>query len=106
MDFIVENYSKVLAKVSFEDAPKGPTIFSDALAAIARGKKKIGNESSGEDQFGSMRISDLRRRAHGKGLEEADGSKETLLAMYFQRTLIRKLADVITNVLPWYGCAL
>mmetsp|Transcript_13569 Transcript_13569/g.29503 ORF Transcript_13569/g.29503 Transcript_13569/m.29503 type:complete len:408 (+) Transcript_13569:38-1261(+) len=79
MDFIVENDADVLEKVSFKDAPAGPTMITDILAAIVRGKKKNGNNGSSEDQFSTMRICDLRRKVHQKGLD-VDGSRETLIA--------------------------
>ncbi|KAL9189421.1 hypothetical protein ACHAXT_009096 [Thalassiosira profunda] len=82
MDFIAENKVEVLEKVSFKDLPGGPTMFSDLLTAVARGEKKgsgANEEEDGGDQFGTMRISDLRRKAHEKGLG-IDGSRETLIA--------------------------
>mmetsp|Transcript_15058 Transcript_15058/g.24505 ORF Transcript_15058/g.24505 Transcript_15058/m.24505 type:complete len:409 (+) Transcript_15058:101-1327(+) len=80
MDFIVENTAEVLEKVSLKDLPGGPTMFADILAAMARGEKENESEqSSGNDQLSTMRISDLRRKVHEKGLD-IDGSRETLIA--------------------------
>ena len=76
MDFIVENGIEVLEKASLKDAPGG--LLADLLTAMARGKK---NDSDGMDgdKFSIMRISDLRRKAHDKGLD-IDGSREALIA--------------------------
>ena len=78
MDFIVENSAEVLEKVSMKDIPGG--MFADMLAAVARGdKKKVIDKGGKEDQFSTMRISDLRRKAHERGLD-VDGSREMLIA--------------------------
>ena len=78
MDFIVENSVEVLEKVSMKDIPGG--MFADMLAAVARGgKKKVINKGGKEDQFSTMRISDLRRKVHERGLD-VDGSREMLIA--------------------------
>mmetsp|Transcript_26677 Transcript_26677/g.49043 ORF Transcript_26677/g.49043 Transcript_26677/m.49043 type:complete len:404 (-) Transcript_26677:70-1281(-) len=78
MDFIVKHKVEVLEKVSLKDIPGG--MFADILAAMARGEKENESEqSSGNDQLSTMRISDLRRKVHEKGLD-IDGSRETLIA--------------------------
>ncbi|KAL7526006.1 hypothetical protein ACHAXR_001266 [Thalassiosira sp. AJA248-18] len=80
MDFIVDNKVQVLESVSFQDAPVGPTMITDILAAVARAEKKKGTiNEGGEDQFSTMSISDLRRKVHEKGLD-IDGSRESLIA--------------------------
>ncbi|KAL7555077.1 hypothetical protein ACHAWF_018878 [Thalassiosira exigua] len=72
MDFIVDNTAEVLRKVSLEDVPGG--LYAELLAAFAR--KESGK---GRGNLSTMRISDLRRRLHEKGLD-FDGSRETLMA--------------------------
>ncbi|KAL7552734.1 hypothetical protein ACHAWF_015972 [Thalassiosira exigua] len=72
MDFIVANKAEVIEKVSFGDAPGD--IASDILAAVMRWESGgVGGEMS------AMRISELRKKLHEKGLE-IDGSRETLIA--------------------------
>lgn len=76
MDFIVENSVEVTKKVlSVEHAL--PTMMTDLLAAMSRGKKKSGENS--ENDFSTIRISELRQKVHEKGLD-VDGSRETLIA--------------------------
>ena len=77
LDFMVENKVEVLQKLSFKDAPG--TLINDVFAAVARGEKKSGNDASNDDQLCTMRISDLRRKVHEKGLD-VDGSREMLIA--------------------------
>jgi hypothetical protein len=58
-----------------------PTLTQDVLAAISRGMKKlVGRDGGGsESRFNSMRICELHREAHEKGLN-VDGSREMLIA--------------------------
>jgi hypothetical protein len=78
LDYMVENKVEVLQKVSFEDAPG--TLIGDVFAAVARGEKKSGNNAAdNDDQLCTMRISDLHRKVHEKGLD-VDGSREMLIA--------------------------
>ena len=78
MDFIVEHKVEVLEKVSLKDAPGG--LLADVLAAMARWEKTNGNYNASEkDRWCTMRVSDLRRRVHEKGLD-VDGSRDTLIA--------------------------
>ena len=65
-------------KKSLKDIREG--MFADILAAVARGEKKNGyDEGRKEDQFSIMRICDLRRKVHERGLD-VDGSREMLIA--------------------------
>ena len=77
MDFIVHNVGEVLQKVSLEDVPGG--VVAALLAAVAREKKKNSGDASNNNNLTSMRISDLRKRLHEKGLS-IDGSREMLIA--------------------------
>ena len=71
LDFVVANKTTVLEKVSLTDIPGG---MADVLAAMARAEKKRGSTD-----LSTMFISELRRKAHEKGLE-VDGSREMLIA--------------------------
>lgn len=81
-DFIVENASEVLTKVSLKDVPAG--LYSDLLAAVVRGgeeSKNNVNSTSSIDELNTMRtmrIGDLRRQAHERGFD-VDGSREVLI---------------------------
>ena len=78
MDFLVENKADVIEELSFTDIPG--TLIRDVLATVLRGEKEDGIVGgSGESRFYSMRISELRREAHEKGLN-VDGSREMLIA--------------------------
>ena len=77
MDFILQNKVEVLKKVSFKDTPG--SLVSDVLAAVARGENKGGTSESNDVELSTMRISDLRRKVHEKGLE-VDGSREAMIA--------------------------
>jgi hypothetical protein len=76
MDFIVENRVDILKQVSFKDAPG--SMISDVLAAVAR-RYNVGLVKDSEGDYSTLRISDLRQRAHKKGLD-VDGSREMLIA--------------------------
>ena len=73
MDFIAENGTEAMAKLSFNDVPGH--VIPDLLAAVNRGQTSA---SGSDDQNITMRISDLRRKLHEKGLD-VDGSREAML---------------------------
>jgi hypothetical protein len=77
MDYIVENKAEVIKKLSFSNAPG--TLVIDVLAAVSRGERNIDGSDGDESQYHSMRISELRKMAHDKGLS-VDGSREMLIA--------------------------
>jgi hypothetical protein len=80
MDYIVENKAEVMKKLSFANAPG--TLVMDVLAAVSRGERVAGGsggDSDDESHFNAMRISELRKRVHEKGLN-VDGSREMLIA--------------------------
>ena len=56
-------------------------MFRDVLAAVSRREKKsdVSGDGDNKSRFNSMRISELRRESHEKGLNE-DGSREMLIA--------------------------
>jgi hypothetical protein len=90
MDYMLKNRGEVLKKVTFHDAPG--SLLTDFLAAMAREDKKGKTDAdSSEDKLMAMRISDLRKKAHGMGLE-VDGSREMLIAT------IQKKAEADINV--------
>ena len=77
MDYIVENKAEVLEKISFDDAPGN--LMRDLLAAVVRGDRNEGGaDGNAEHQFATMRISELRQKAHERGLDV--GSREMLIA--------------------------
>ena len=82
MDFIVENSAAVIDKISFNDLLT-TTLFRDVQSAVSRREKKLGVSGGGdgdnESHFNSMRISELHRESHEKGLN-VDGSREMLIA--------------------------
>ena len=70
---VVENKVKVNRKIPFNYAPGALVI--DVLAAMSRGENKGGTDGdSGRTELIAMRISELRRKAHEKGLN-VDGSR-------------------------------
>jgi hypothetical protein len=78
MDFIVENKSEVIKKLSFNDVPGA--LVKDVLVATARGEvRNNGTNVHVDNQYNALRISELRQRAHEKGLN-VDGSREMLIA--------------------------
>ena len=74
MDFIVDNKAEVIEKLSIANAPGA--LITDVLATILRGEMK---DVTVDSQLASMRISELRTKAHEKGID-VDGSQETLIA--------------------------
>ena len=77
MDFVAENGDKIVGNVSFSNVPS--ELMSDLLTAVARGKKSIGS-SAPEDDLKFMRVGELRKKLHDKGLC-IDGSRETMIAL-------------------------
>ena len=77
MDFVADNGDKIVGKVSFRNVPG--ELMSDLLTAFARGKKSTG-ETAPQDILTFMRVGELRRRLHDKGLS-VDGSRETMIAL-------------------------
>jgi hypothetical protein len=77
LDFIIKNKIEVLEKVSMKNVSAG--ILVDILAAVARAETTGANATSGGGQFGTMRVSELRLKAHEKELH-VDGSRKMLIA--------------------------
>ena len=77
MDFVVENGFEVVEKVSFGDFPGH--LMKDLLVAVNREKAGSNKAGGNGDEFGTMRVSDLRKRLHEKGLD-VDGSRESMIA--------------------------
>ena len=78
MEFVVENVDDVYKKISFDDVPGH--LMKDLLSAMQRkGAGKKGNGNKSRDKYTTMKISDLRKQLHGKGLD-VDGSRETMIA--------------------------
>jgi hypothetical protein len=79
MDYVVANKAEVIKKLSFNDAPG--TLLNDMLTAVVRSETEYEAPAGGTDEndISSMRVSELRRKAHEKGLN-VDGSREMLIA--------------------------
>jgi hypothetical protein len=79
MDFIVENKADVIKKISFTDAPG--TLMNDMLTAVVRSETEKSANPAGNDEndLSFMRVSELRKKAHKRGLD-VDGSREMLIA--------------------------
>ena len=77
MDFVAENGDNIVGKVSFGDVPGN--LISDILTAFSQGKKSSGTIAP-EGDLTFMRVGELRKRLHEKGLC-VDGSRETMIAL-------------------------
>jgi hypothetical protein len=75
MDFIAENGDQVIASVSFNDVPGH--LMKDLLVATTRRSRKI-HENNVTNDLNTMRVSELRRKLHEKGLD-VDGSREAMI---------------------------
>jgi hypothetical protein len=79
MDYMMENRDEVLETISFADMIPG-TLMRDLLAATARGEvRNNGTNVHVDNHYNALRISELRKMAHEKGLN-VDGSREMLIA--------------------------
>ena len=76
MDFVVENRKDIIGKVSFDDLPG--TMYMDMLTAITQAQEAGKSGPDGDIDF--MRVSELRRRLHAKGLC-VDGSRKAMIAL-------------------------
>ena len=74
MDYVVENRDEVVEKVSFDDLPG--SMVNDVLTAL--GSKRQARMSG--DDFTYMRVAELRKRLHAKGLC-VDGSRKAMVAL-------------------------
>jgi hypothetical protein len=83
MDYIVKNKAEAIEKLSSSFANAPGALITDVLAAVSRGERVVGGSGQdggdNESHFNAMRISELRKRAHEKGLN-VDGSREMLIA--------------------------
>jgi hypothetical protein len=81
MDYLIENSAAVMDNISFNDVLT-PTLFRDVFAAVSRREKKLGVsggvDGDNKSRFNYMRISELCRESHEKGLN-VDGSREMLI---------------------------
>ncbi len=71
MDFMIKHKVEVMKKLSFDNTPGA--LAGDFLAAMARGEKMWGTDEENRKGLGTMRISELRLKAHDHGLN-VDGS--------------------------------
>ena len=77
MDFVAKNGDEIVGNVSFDDVPGN--LMSDLLTAFSQGKKSTSASAQGDD-LKFMRVGDVRKRLHDKGLC-IDGSRETMIAL-------------------------
>ena len=77
MDFIVENKIEILEKKMLAGAPE--SIVYDILSAVARREIELAAGASKKNSLNVMSLSELRRRAHSRGME-VDGSREMLIS--------------------------
>ena len=77
MDFVAENGDKIVGNVSFSSVPS--ELMSDLLTAFSREKKST-STSAPDDDLKFMRVGELRKELHDKGLC-IDGSRETMIAL-------------------------
>ena len=77
MDFIVENKIEILEKKMLAGAPE--SIVYDILSAVARREIERAAGASKKNSLNVMSLSELRRRAHSRGME-VDGSREMLIS--------------------------
>eukprot|EP00581_Thalassiosira_minuscula_P000476 CAMPEP_0183746370 /NCGR_PEP_ID=MMETSP0737-20130205/66722_1 /TAXON_ID=385413 /ORGANISM="Thalassiosira miniscula, Strain CCMP1093" /LENGTH=278 /DNA_ID=CAMNT_0025982065 /DNA_START=705 /DNA_END=1541 /DNA_ORIENTATION=- len=77
MDFVVANDKAILEKVSFENVPG--SMMTDLLTAVTRGNV-ASDGSDDDDGYGTMRVSELRKKLHEKGLD-IDGSRKSMIAL-------------------------
>ena len=82
MDFVAENGDKIVGNVSFSSVPG--ELITDILTAFSRGKN-FRDEAAPEDGFKFMRVGELRKQLHDKGLC-IDGSRETMIALLKENT--------------------
>ena len=78
MDFVLENVDEVYEKESFENSPGH--LMKDLLSAMQRKGAGKGDGGKSGDKYTTMKISDLRKQLHGKGLD-VDVSRETMIAL-------------------------
>jgi len=76
MDFLVENADEGIKKLSFDNFPGH--LVKDLMTVVARGKKE-GSARSDANDFSTMRVSELRKMLHEKGLD-IDGSREAMIS--------------------------
>jgi hypothetical protein len=77
MDYIMRNKADVIKKISFTDAPG--TLMNDMLTAVVRSETGANPAGNDENDLLLMRVSELRKKAHKRGLD-VDGSREMLIA--------------------------
>ena len=83
MDFLVEHGNEA-QKLSFDNVPS--SAMKDLLSAMNR--KKAGSNQGGgnSDNLTTMRVSDLRKKLHEKGMD-VDGSREMMITRLEESSL-------------------
>jgi len=89
MDYLVENSTQIINKVSLDNAPESSSLIRDMLTAIsmrrndnntiAESSASSTDDDTNHQKYRTMRVSALRRNLHDRGLG-VDGSREVLVA--------------------------
>uniref|UniRef100_A0A6T5STR7 BTB domain-containing protein n=1 Tax=Skeletonema marinoi TaxID=267567 RepID=A0A6T5STR7_9STRA len=101
LDFLAENSTEAINNISFADFPG--SVVKDLMIAFDRSKKRIiqdhCSDSEGEDNddddgedYSLMRVSELRRKLDGKGLD-VDGSREAMIEALKNSTVLSYAHD-------------
>ena len=75
MDFVVEKKKDIIGKISLDDLPG--TMVMDLLTAVTHAQE---GKSGPDGDIDFMRVSELRKRLHSKGLC-VDGSRKAMIAL-------------------------
>jgi hypothetical protein len=76
MDFLAENYDEAVSNISFTDFPSH--LVKDLFVSMTRKLKGRKGGKENADDFGIMRVSELRKKLDERGLD-ADGSREAMI---------------------------
>jgi len=76
MDFLAENHDDAVKKLTFSDVPGH--LMKDLLVAFSMKNKRQGQGNEKEKDLDVMRVDELRRKLHEKGLD-VDGSREAMI---------------------------
>ena len=77
VDFIVKNIIKIVEDNLLVEVPGG--LVNEVMSVVASNEKKRESCGDNDNQLRTMTISELRRRAHERGLD-VDGTREMLIA--------------------------
>eukprot|EP00584_Thalassiosira_punctigera_P001001 CAMPEP_0172538678 /NCGR_PEP_ID=MMETSP1067-20121228/10024_1 /TAXON_ID=265564 ORGANISM="Thalassiosira punctigera, Strain Tpunct2005C2" /NCGR_SAMPLE_ID=MMETSP1067 /ASSEMBLY_ACC=CAM_ASM_000444 /LENGTH=382 /DNA_ID=CAMNT_0013324225 /DNA_START=265 /DNA_END=1413 /DNA_ORIENTATION=+ len=79
MDFLIDNDTDVLKKLTEQEVPQSQTMMTDILTAVARGKRKREQyEGNDPEKIGLMSVNSMRKMLDQRGLG-VDGTREMLI---------------------------